>query len=215
MSRKAWAARELAELARRYSEEDTAAIAADLNRTMSATYQRALKMGLRKSREFMQRVHGQRLRQSGKAHRFDPGQEPWNKGKKGWQAGGRSKQTQFKRGNRPHTWKPVGSERVNKDGVLMRKISDDRSNRSNRWRPVHVLMWEEAHGPVPDDHIIVFKDRDQRHLSLDNLMCITRAENMRRNSYLRYPHPIPDLIRLRGAVNRQINKRSHKHEKQD
>jgi len=73
---------------------------------------------------------------------------------------------------------------------------------------VHVLIWQEAHGPVPKGHIIVFRDGNLENLSLDNLECISRAENMRRNTVCNYPHELREVIRLRGLINRQINKRA-------
>jgi hypothetical protein len=45
-------------------------------------------------------------------------------------------------------------------------------------------------------------------ITLGRLELISRAENMRRNSYhTRYPKEVAQLIQLRGALNRQINKR--------
>lgn len=65
-------------------------------------------------------------------------------------------------------------------------------------------------GPLPAGYIVVFADRNNRNFAPSNLEAVTRAENMRRNSYLtRYPKDVADLIRMRGVLNRKINNRSN------
>src|SRR5690606_20810484 len=128
----------------------------------------------------------------------------WNKGKPHNPPG--SEVGRFERGNKPWTWLPVGTERVEKDGILMRKVSDT-GHRRKDWRPVHVLKWERYRGPVAEGHIVVFLNRDKRDFSIRNLACITRAENIQRNSVHRLPKELADLVQLVGALNRQINAR--------
>lgn len=145
---------------------------------------------------------------NGAKFRFKPGHETWNKGKKG--VNGYSA-TRFKPGNKPQTWKPIGTERIDKDGNLTVKVSDEGS-RHNRWVPVHRLVWIAANGPVPADHFVVFKigmKTDVRaEITLDRLECVNRSENMKRNSvHTKYPPELQRLAQLRGAITRQINKR--------
>jgi hypothetical protein len=124
---------------------------------------------------------------------------------KGLHIGGEA--TQFKPGNKPHTWRPVGSERVTDDGIRQRKVTDTGCTPRD-WKAIHVLMWEAENGPVPRGHIVVFKDRNRERLALENFELVTRQELMRRNSYhTRYPKEIARLIQLKGALQRQINKR--------
>jgi len=144
--------------------------------------------------------------------RYGPGNTPWNKGKKGWTAGGRSAETRFKKGNRPHTWVPIGSERVTSEGYLQRKMTDTGCTRRD-WVSVHILLWQEHHGPVPAGHIVVFRNRNRRDVRIENLELIDRAENCRRNSIHRYPPELKQAIRAAGKLNRTI--RSKDHEKQD
>lgn len=73
---------------------------------------------------------------------------------------------------------------------------------------MHLLLWEEVHGQIPDGHALVFKDGDKTHITLDNLELITRAELMRRNSIQRYGKEIASLVQLRGVLLRQINRRN-------
>src|SRR5574337_2009025 len=136
----------------------------------------------------------------------------------GW-APGRMATTQFKKG-RPaqeaRNYVPIGTEKYDsKRKVTVRKITDDPAIfPAMRWRPVHVLVWETANGPIPKGHIVVFKKGLKTLVSaditVDRLDLVTLAENMRRNSYRNYPQPIPQLIQLRGALNRKINKRERK-----
>jgi len=120
-----------------------------------------------------------------KACRFKPGQRPWNRGVR-YQAGGASKQAQFGPGTRLGAAKnkllPVGTVRMDGDGVWLRKVADIPGDRRASWRPVHVLQWEAINGPVPDGCLIVFADRDRNNFSPANLICLTRAENMARNA---------------------------------
>jgi hypothetical protein len=101
---------------------------------------------------------------------FPPGHPPANKGVKGVHYPG-MEATQFKPGNRPHTWRPVGSERVDKDGYTWVKVTEPKVRRMK-----HVLVWEAAHGPVPRGHVVIFGDSDRQNFDLDNLLLVSRAQ---------------------------------------
>jgi hypothetical protein len=88
---------------------------------------------------------------------------------KGLQIGG--EETQFKKGNRPHNYKPVGTERVNGEGYVDVKIADP-----NKWRSKHILIWEKENGPVPKGHVIIFGDGNRLNLELDNLILVSRKQ---------------------------------------
>ena len=145
-----------------------------------------------------------KLSASGRSHRFKPGQRPFNKGLKGWQAGGRSRETQFKPGSVSAHWDPetyhVGALRLNADGYVDMKIKEG----LRAWRAFHVIIWEEANGPLPKGHILRFRDGDVLNIEIDNLELITRAENMRRNTIHRYPPALKSAIRLVGKLKRTI-----------
>jgi hypothetical protein len=110
---------------------------------------------------------------------FKPGIVPWNTGKKGVCFGGVA--TQFKKGDRPENWMPVGSERVNADGYVDVKISDTHPRKWKRWKSKAVLIWEAANGPVPPGHAVIFGDGDNRNFDPDNLLLVTRAQLVRLN----------------------------------
>ena len=76
---------------------------------------------------------------------------------------------------------------------------------------MHLILWESVHGPVPPSHAVAFRDGNKQHIALDNLELITRAELMRRNTIHNYPKEIAQLVQLRGAITRQINRKEGKH----
>lgn len=54
---------------------------------------------------------------------------------------------------------------------------------------LHRLMWEDVHGPIPPQHLIIFKDGDRTHCKIENLQCVPVgvAQQMRR----KMPEPKP------------------------
>jgi hypothetical protein len=187
-----WTPAEIRRLRRLYPNMENEALGKRLRRSWAAVQQKAMKLGLRKSAAFLR----------GPECRFQKGMVPWNLGVTGYMGANRAS---FRNGHKPWTCQPIGTERTDKDGNLVRKVSEAH-NRRKRWRPVKDLIWEAAHGPIPSGRFVVTKDRS-RNIALSNLELVTRAENMRRNTYHRYPKDIARLIQLRGALNRQINKR--------
>lgn len=209
-----WTEEQLSKLRELYPHQRTEDVAKAIGRNVPSVYNKALLLGLRKTPEYMSTEHSKRLRKdsdAGAVYRFKPGMQPWNKGKS-FVAGGRAAETRFKPGNIPLTARALGSFRITKDGTLQQKISEESGNWTKRWRSVHEQVWIDAHGPIPEGHIVIFKpgmrtvEFDQ--ITLDKVECITYAENMRRNTKHRYPKEIADLIQLRGVLTRQINKRS-------
>jgi hypothetical protein len=197
--------------------------------TLTSLYQHAYKLGLAKSAEYLASPLSGRTRPDaniGGATRFKRGQMPANKGlrRPGW-APGRMASTQFKKGvmtgAAQHNYVPIGTERISKDGYPERKVSDDPNVcPARRWVAVHRLVWEAANGPIPPGHVVVFrpgrKTSDVSLITLDAIELVTRVELMRRNSYhTNYPKEVAQLIQLKGALNRKINKRQQRHEEQD
>ena len=213
-----WTDSQIAELDCRYPDERTEDIANDIGRSLRSTYQMAIKRGLKKSPGYLasdesgRRQKGQRFAPGSE---FKPGQSPWNKGRS-FNPGGRSAETQFKRGraaHEAHNYLPIGTERVSRDGYLERKVTDDPEIfPAKRWVAVHRIVWEEANGPIPAGHIVVFRPgcatTEAASITAERLECISRVENMRRNSYHNnYPKEVGQLIQLRGALNRRIGNR--------
>lgn len=217
MQKRFWTGEEVEALRRRYPHERSDKLARDIGRPLTQVYNKAHSMGLKKTEVFL--ASGEAGRTDGKrggATRFQKGNVSWNKGQK-HPASGRSRDTQFQPGHRggkaAEVYKPIGTERLTRDGYLERKIHDGMPLRS-RWRAVHLVRWEEINGPIPKGHALVFRDGDKTNTAPENMELVTRAELMRRNSYhTRYPKEIGELIQLRGAVQRQINRRSERENK--
>ena len=107
---------------------------------------------------------------SGNDGKFHKGQTPHNKGVKGVYPG--SEKGGFKKGYMPSTTLPVGAEVFGKEGYWKIKIANP-----SVWEYKHRLVWKEAHGDIPPDHVVIFKDSDINNCELDNLMCISKAES--------------------------------------
>lgn len=82
----------------------------------------------------------------------------------------------FEKGNIPQNHKPVGSERLDRDGYVEIKISDPK-----KWQLKHRYLWEKHNGKIPKGMILIFKDNNKLNVCLDNLILISRAENMEIN----------------------------------
>lgn len=206
--RQYWTAEQIAVLESRYPNEKTELIAADIGRELRAVYQKALALGLKKSAEYLATpAAGRTNGRQGIGSRFKKGQTPWNKDVKGLDIGG--KETRFKPGHKPlNTWKPIGAER-NSDGYLYRKVADTGVKKVD-WVMAHIQIWEQHNGTVPSGHAVIFKDGNRKHIEIDNLECISRAELMNRNTIHRLPKELAEVCQLRGALTRQINKRLSK-----
>ncbi|HWW61756.1 MAG TPA: HNH endonuclease signature motif containing protein, partial [Thermoanaerobaculia bacterium] len=210
-------------LRERYPHESTKALAAELRRTLSSVYGRAAKLGLEKTDAYLA---SPAMRRAGviaaaKTTRggFAKGHVPANKGlRRPGYAPGRMRETQFKKGQRTgfaaRLYQPIGTERVSKDGYLERKVNDDLPLQ-RRWRAVHLLVWEAAHGPLPAGHAVAFKNGDKRDIRIVNLECITRRELMARNTVHNLPKELASTIQLLGVLTRQINRKARRDEKQD
>lgn len=210
MNGKSWSAEEIELLEYCYEDTATAELAQLLGRPIGTVYQAAAKRGLKKSDEFMASPAACRLRRGdevGKQYRFKPGIVPHNKGlrRPGW-APGRMRETQFRKGHKPQTWRPVNSTRYSKDGYLQLKVTDTGYS-SRDWVGVHILLWEEAHGPVPASHAVCFKDGDKENIELPNLELLSRGELMRRNTIHNLPKPLVEVIMLNGALKRKIRRK--------
>jgi hypothetical protein len=122
---------------------------------------------------------------AGNSGRYSQANRPWNKGRKGYQPGGASVATRFRRGNRPHTEVPVGSYKQDDEGYWYLKVSDDQPATFSRrnWRAVHRLTWEGVHGSIPRGHVVVLLDGDPDNcLDPSNCACISRSVLIRLNA---------------------------------
>lgn len=114
---------------------------------------------------------------TGRTGQFVKGQEPMNKGKK-MPYHPNSAATRFRKGYRGgkalENYKPIGTERMSKDGYLERKAHDGMPLQS-RWRAVHLINWEAANGPIPDGHCLKCLDGNKANCDPANWKLISRA----------------------------------------
>ena len=106
---------------------------------------------------------------TGRTGYFPKGHIPYNKGKRGPEYG--YLPTCFKKGHTPAKQKPVGSTRINVDGYTEIKIAEPK-----KWRLLHQVVWEQANGPIPKGHAVIFGDGDKQNVKLNNLILVTRSE---------------------------------------
>jgi hypothetical protein len=114
---------------------------------------------------------------TGRDGRLQKGSIPANKGKK-MPFNAASARTQFKKGQRPHTYKGPGHEFVdNKDGYVWLIVEDgvrypSCPNRSTRPVLKHRWLWEQANGPVPPKHVLKCLDGDKQNCSPTNWLLV-------------------------------------------
>lgn len=102
--------------------------------------------------------------------RFEKGNIPFNKGKKGECPKGCEK-TWFKKGQAPINHKPVGSERIDRDGYILIKVAEP-----SVWKLKHRVIWEKANGPIPKNYTVIFLDGDKSNTDINNLALVSRSE---------------------------------------
>lgn len=133
---------------------------------------------------------------SGLDGRFKPGLIPVNKGMKmSPEVYAKCAPTMFKKGNRVHNHRPVGSERVTVDGYIEVKIAEPRT-----WAPKHRIVWEKANGPIPKSSVVTFLDGNPLNCELSNLVLISRAvHGVLNNRSLRGNNPLIVKVHIKLA----------------
>ena len=107
----------------------------------------------------------------GRSGHFKKGQIPWNTGTKGVM---KPNKTSFKKGDIPCNVRPVGSERITKDGYRSIKIAEP-----NSWELVQRHNWAKVHGTENMPENLRFKDGNRLNCDIDNLEPVTNAEHIR------------------------------------
>lgn len=216
-----WTDDEVALLRARYAGELSRDIARALGRPVRAVHEKARKLGLRKDLAFVAECTRRAVAEpthGSQRTRFGVDAPPWNKGVKGSTglhpatAANHFKPGQIM-GRAAQLVLPLGTLRVTRDGTLERKVGTQSGPSHLRWRPVHRLVWESVHGPVPAGHVVAFKPGRKttaaQDITPDALELLTLAQNMARNSvHRKYPPELVRLVNLRAALTRQINQKA-------
>ncbi|WP_175770341.1 HNH endonuclease signature motif containing protein [Burkholderia anthina] len=212
-----WTPEQIEILRRRYPNERAEVLADLFDCSVNRVYAKAAKLGLSKSAEFFASAESGRTGHDdrGIAGRFVKGMESWNKGVKGSSGNHPNcRHTQFKAGrsaDEARNYVPIGTEKVNRDGYLIRKITDDPTLAPvRRWEAVHRLVWIAANGPIPDGHVVCFlRDRyttEAAKITIDALELVHRRELARRNHWTNNDPEVARLYQLKGAITRQVNR---------
>ncbi|TPM42056.1 HNH endonuclease [Mesorhizobium sp. B2-3-4] len=151
-------------------------------------------------------LHALRKRMGWKTGRtgcFVKGHAPLNKGKSCPPGKGgnhpNARATQFRTGHgrsgiAVDLYKPVGTERLSKDGYREVKIHDGMPLQS-RWRGVHLVEWERLNGPVPKGCALKCLDGNRKNTDPSNWEAVPRGLLPRLNGKSRrdYDHAPAEL----------------------
>lgn len=216
MKRRYWTNEESLLLQKWYGRADMSVseMSKRLGRPLTLVYQKARSFGLSRPRQVYTECgkNVAQLEQS-KLHRYQKGCIPANKGKKmAPETYVKVSRTMFAKGHTPKNHRDVGSERINKDGYIEVKVAEP-----NKWKAKHRVIWEEANGPVEKGYNVQFKDGNPQNVTLENLYLISRAQQLKEQNSLmaRYPKELQAVIRLRGAVKRQMTLHNKQKENKD
>jgi hypothetical protein len=193
-----------AEVVKRYPFESTAAIAKDLGVSLSKVYNRAWSLGIKKDPVYLRSTQYPKGYLGGKASQFKPGHTPKNKGvKMPAELYKMVKPTMFKKGNKPHNTKPVGTINIREDSsgrfYQYIKIKD------SHWELLQREVWTQANGKIPAGSVVIFLDGNYLNCELSNLQVITRKENMARNTIQRFPAELQEIMKLTCKLKRKTN----------
>lgn len=106
---------------------------------------------------------------TGRTGQFPKGTVPPNKGKK-MPYNAASATTQFKKGQRPHTWRGAGHESTDEHGYVWIIVDDINPYTGAPTRRIqkHKWLWEQKNGPVADGHVLKCLDGDKSNTDPSN-----------------------------------------------
>jgi hypothetical protein len=185
MNKRFWTSEEKEVLIKHYADLQMEDLLRLINRTESQIYNMAFKLKLQKSEAYLiekRKKEGETLKRVGVKNRFKKGHNPANAGKTGVRV---SPKSEFKKGHLP--------QNTLHDGAI--RIRNDRNTKTGRVTPYKYIriakakwvlyqrhLWEQHNGPIPKGHMIRFRDGDTMNCTIENLECISMAENARRNA---------------------------------
>ena len=196
----------------RYPFEPTKKIADDLGLSEGSVYNRAYAMGIKKDPVYLRSTQYPPGYLGGKATQFQKGQTPPNKGQKmSKDLYEKVEKTMFKKGNKPMNTQPIGTIHQRKDTggkmYLYIKLAD------SKWQLLNRYTWEQHNGPIPKGMVVVYKDGNYLNNDINNLLMITKKENMARNTIQRLPKELQQVMRLKCKLIKKINNNGTKQTK--
>jgi len=189
----------------RYPFEPTKKIADDLGLSESSVYNRAWSMSIKKDPVYLRSTQFPPGYIGGKATQFQKGTVPPNKGQKmSTEVYQKVARTMFKKGSKPVNTQPIGTIHQRKDtgGKMYQyiKLAD------SEWQLLNRYTWEQHNGPIPKGMVVVYKDGNYLNNDINNLLMITKKENMARNTIQRLPKELQQVMRLKSKLIKKINK---------
>lgn len=146
-----------------------------------------------------------------KAGRYNKGHEPWSKGKTQEQIFSKEalkkiKKVRFKKGMA--SWNKAAEGEIRLIRMAGKKSSLKYYNIkiNGKWYFLHHVIWKKENSTIPKNKIVTFIDGNQMNCVIENLMLITRKENMLRNTIHRYPEAIKKSIYAITSLKKKIKK---------
>jgi len=202
-----WSAENIDYLVRNYPDTKTIIISEHFGLSISAVYQKAYSMKLKKSAEFLSSPECGILikgTSTGKEFRFIKGHVSANKGKTMTEDfKEKVKHTFFQKGHTPKNTKHDGYISIRTDNKG-RPYAHIRTS-LGRFCHLHRHIWEQANGEVPEGLIVVFKNGDTADIRLDNLELVTRRELLFRNRWKKYPIELREAQRMLLKLKKSIS----------
>lgn len=120
---------------------------------------------------------------SGLTGQFKKGNVAHNKGKKQIEYMSqedieKTKETRFKKGNKPKNYRPVGSERITKDGYIEVKVADP-----NKWETKNKIIYKQYFGDIPKGHKVIYADGNKLNNDINNLILVSNNEELIMNRH--------------------------------
>jgi hypothetical protein len=201
MNRKPWTPAEEAELRALYPRHTCSEIGRRMGRSVASINGRAQLLRLMKPEGY---DYPTRLKPGHTRNAWTGKKLPWG-----------APPTAFKPGQDAPNKAPLGTFRINGAGYLSIKVQAT-GYQPRDWEPYHRYVWRQAHGPIPQGHVVTFREgrhsTDPAHITVAAIECIPRAEHSPRNwHFARLPRPIAELIHLRGHLTKLINKHTKEH----
>lgn len=82
--------------------------------------------------------------------------------------------SRFKKGIKPHNWKPVESEFISKnDGYTYIKVEEP-----NKWIEKQRYLYEKYKGEVPKGYCVIFADQNKENFDLNNLILVKEKDKL-------------------------------------
>lgn len=225
MASKPWTKEEEAFLRKHYKTMTHKAIAKALGRSHGAVSNKAERMQLLKKPSNRRFWYGERLHDLKRLYPHTPNKELAKRFGVTQKAvldaarryGVRKNQDvahagRFKKGSAPSDGRPIGTVRVESDGMVRIKVNDKYKGKNENWITYQLYLWLEAGNEPPADGYFVrikreFLSLHHTKLTADHLEVVDRAANLERNSIHNYPPELKSVMRTLGRLRKEINEK--------